>query len=155
MVTWKVNIDWCLVTDDVQYVYGNRRGGSEYTRRKRPVGAQRVDTDVQRGKERRVGCHGHSCQRCVGWMHVFMCMNISTCVSVCIRSLLFAFMCLPLFNNETVSIVQSNIMWLRNAGLDFPDIQHVINFDMPSEIENYVHRIGRTGNDNYYASRIF
>mmetsp|Transcript_18958 Transcript_18958/g.47034 ORF Transcript_18958/g.47034 Transcript_18958/m.47034 type:complete len:689 (-) Transcript_18958:1929-3995(-) len=31
-------------------------------------------------------------------------------------------------------------------GLDFPQsIQHVINFDMPSEIENYVHRIGRTG----------
>jgi len=30
-------------------------------------------------------------------------------------------------------------------GLDFPDIQHVINFDMPTEIENYVHRIGRTG----------
>jgi len=30
-------------------------------------------------------------------------------------------------------------------GLDFPDIQHVINFDMPREIENYVHRIGRTG----------
>eukprot|EP00428_Durinskia_dybowskii_P074380 CAMPEP_0170402068 /NCGR_PEP_ID=MMETSP0117_2-20130122/25360_1 /TAXON_ID=400756 /ORGANISM="Durinskia baltica, Strain CSIRO CS-38" /LENGTH=632 /DNA_ID=CAMNT_0010658911 /DNA_START=57 /DNA_END=1955 /DNA_ORIENTATION=- len=30
-------------------------------------------------------------------------------------------------------------------GLDFPDIQHVINFDMPGEIENYVHRIGRTG----------
>ncbi|GFH47253.1 DEAD/DEAH box RNA helicase [Chaetoceros tenuissimus] len=30
-------------------------------------------------------------------------------------------------------------------GLDFADIQHVINFDMPSEIENYVHRIGRTG----------
>jgi ATP-dependent RNA helicase DDX41 len=31
-------------------------------------------------------------------------------------------------------------------GLDFPQsVQHVINFDMPSEIENYVHRIGRTG----------
>lgn len=30
-------------------------------------------------------------------------------------------------------------------GLDFPDIQHVINFDMPSQIEDYVHRIGRTG----------
>jgi ATP-dependent RNA helicase DDX41 len=30
-------------------------------------------------------------------------------------------------------------------GLDFNNIQHVINFDMPSEIENYVHRIGRTG----------
>jgi ATP-dependent RNA helicase DDX41 len=30
-------------------------------------------------------------------------------------------------------------------GMDFPAIQHVINFDMPSEIEQYVHRIGRTG----------
>jgi ATP-dependent RNA helicase DDX41 len=30
-------------------------------------------------------------------------------------------------------------------GLDFPDIQHVINFDMPEQIEDYVHRIGRTG----------
>ena len=30
-------------------------------------------------------------------------------------------------------------------GLDFPDIKAVINYDMPSEIENYVHRIGRTG----------
>ena len=30
-------------------------------------------------------------------------------------------------------------------GLDFPDVQHVINFDMPKEIETYVHRIGRTG----------
>jgi ATP-dependent RNA helicase DDX41 len=30
-------------------------------------------------------------------------------------------------------------------GLDFPSIQHVINYDMPNEIENYVHRIGRTG----------
>ena len=28
---------------------------------------------------------------------------------------------------------------------DFPDVQQVINFDMPDEIENYVHRIGRTG----------
>jgi ATP-dependent RNA helicase DDX41 len=24
-------------------------------------------------------------------------------------------------------------------------VQHVINYDMPKEIENYVHRIGRTG----------
>jgi ATP-dependent RNA helicase DDX41 len=30
-------------------------------------------------------------------------------------------------------------------GMDFPAIQHVINFDMPGEIEQYVHRIGRTG----------
>ena len=34
---------------------------------------------------------------------------------------------------------------VASKGLDFPNIQHVINFDMPAEIENYVHRIGRTG----------
>ncbi|KAF8116491.1 hypothetical protein N665_0017s0047 [Sinapis alba] len=34
---------------------------------------------------------------------------------------------------------------VASEGLDFPDIQHVINYDMPAEIENYVHRLGRTG----------
>lgn len=34
---------------------------------------------------------------------------------------------------------------VASKGLDFPDVQHVINFDMPKEIEFYVHRIGRTG----------
>jgi len=34
---------------------------------------------------------------------------------------------------------------IASKGLDFPNIQHVINFDMPEDIENYVHRIGRTG----------
>lgn len=33
-------------------------------------------------------------------------------------------------------------------GLDFPNIQHVINFDMPKDIQTYVHRIGRTGRGN-------
>ena len=30
-------------------------------------------------------------------------------------------------------------------GLDIPKVKHVINYDMPSTIEEYVHRIGRTG----------
>ncbi|XP_063278377.1 probable ATP-dependent RNA helicase DDX4 [Prinia subflava] len=30
-------------------------------------------------------------------------------------------------------------------GLDIESVQHVINFDLPSTIEEYVHRIGRTG----------
>ncbi|KAK3751354.1 hypothetical protein QZH41_009312, partial [Actinostola sp. cb2023] len=34
---------------------------------------------------------------------------------------------------------------VASKGLDFPDVQHVVNFDMPEDIENYVHRIGRTG----------
>ena len=34
---------------------------------------------------------------------------------------------------------------MASKGLDFPEIQHVINYDMPDDIENYVHRIGRTG----------
>lgn len=34
---------------------------------------------------------------------------------------------------------------VASKGLDFPNIQHVINFDMPKEIEDYIHRIGRTG----------
>ncbi|KAJ1507891.1 hypothetical protein HMI54_003732 [Coelomomyces lativittatus] len=34
---------------------------------------------------------------------------------------------------------------VASKGLDFNEIQHVINYDMPKEIEDYVHRIGRTG----------
>ncbi|CAH8495499.1 unnamed protein product [Schistosoma turkestanicum] len=34
---------------------------------------------------------------------------------------------------------------VASKGLDFPEINHVINYDMPEDIENYVHRIGRTG----------
>ncbi|CAH0389580.1 unnamed protein product [Bemisia tabaci] len=34
---------------------------------------------------------------------------------------------------------------VASKGLDFADVQHVINYDMPDDVENYVHRIGRTG----------
>lgn len=33
-------------------------------------------------------------------------------------------------------------------GLDFPNIRHVINYDMPQDVQTYVHRIGRTGRGN-------
>ena len=37
--------------------------------------------------------------------------------------------------------------WFQVAarGLDIPNVRHVVNFDMPTDIEEYVHRIGRTG----------
>lgn len=47
------------------------------------------------------------------------------------------------FKNGTKDVLVATDV--ASKGLDFSDIQHVINFDMPNEIENYVHRIGRTG----------
>lgn len=33
---------------------------------------------------------------------------------------------------------------LAGRGIDVPHIQHVINFDLPKDVDDYVHRIGRT-----------
>merc|ERR1719197_1029918 len=45
-------------------------------------------------------------------------------------------------------VFKSNILLatdVASRGLDVKDIDMVINYDMPSCIEDYVHRIGRTG----------
>jgi superfamily II DNA/RNA helicase len=34
---------------------------------------------------------------------------------------------------------------VAGRGIDIPSISHVINFDLPKNVEDYVHRIGRTG----------
>ena len=34
---------------------------------------------------------------------------------------------------------------LASKGMDFANVQHIINYDMPTDIEKYVHRVGRTG----------
>lgn len=34
---------------------------------------------------------------------------------------------------------------VASRGLDVKDIKYVINYDFPNQIEDYVHRIGRTG----------
>jgi len=39
-------------------------------------------------------------------------------------------------------------------GIDVPDITHVINFDLPRQAEDYVHRIGRTGRNGASGTAI-
>lgn len=50
---------------------------------------------------------------------------------------------LRLFRNGDRPILVATAVAAR--GLDIPHVKHVINFDLPSDIEEYVHRIGRTG----------
>ncbi|MDI9349562.1 MAG: DEAD/DEAH box helicase [Candidatus Symbiobacter sp.] len=45
-------------------------------------------------------------------------------------------------NNEITLLVASDV---AARGLDISDLSHVINFDVPINAEDYVHRIGRTG----------
>lgn len=47
------------------------------------------------------------------------------------------------FKSQEKDVLVSNDIGAK--GLDFPDVRHVLNYDMPPDIENYVHRIGRTG----------
>ncbi len=42
-------------------------------------------------------------------------------------------------------------------GLDIPDVSHVVNYDLPEDVETYVHRIGRTaraGKDGVAATLV-
>ncbi len=53
--------------------------------------------------------------------------------------------------NRTLTLLRSGKMQVLVAtdvaarGIDVPDISHVVNFDLPKQAEDYVHRIGRTG----------
>lgn len=47
------------------------------------------------------------------------------------------------FKNGFVDVLVATDIVAR--GIDVPGITHVVNFDLPDEAENYVHRIGRTG----------
>lgn len=49
------------------------------------------------------------------------------------------------FKNERLDVLVSTDLLSKGIDFGLQPIEHVINFDMPTEIENYVHRIGRTG----------
>jgi len=42
---------------------------------------------------------------------------------------------------RTPVLIATNV---ASRGLDLPEISHVINFDMPEDVDTYVHRVGRT-----------
>ncbi|UMM24190.1 hypothetical protein L5515_004545 [Caenorhabditis briggsae] len=50
---------------------------------------------------------------------------------------------LDLFRTGTAPILVATAVAAR--GLDIPNVKHVINYDLPSDVDEYVHRIGRTG----------
>ena len=47
------------------------------------------------------------------------------------------------FRNKSAKMLIASDVAAR--GLDIPSVSHVFNFDVPSNAEDYVHRIGRTG----------
>ena len=50
---------------------------------------------------------------------------------------------LSLFKSSRVQVLVATDVAAR--GIDVADISHVINYDIPSTYDDYVHRIGRTG----------
>jgi len=50
---------------------------------------------------------------------------------------------LKLFKSGRLPILVATDVAAR--GLDIPNVNHVVNYDLPSNIDDYVHRIGRTG----------
>ncbi|ODV79275.1 DEAD-domain-containing protein [Suhomyces tanzawaensis NRRL Y-17324] len=50
---------------------------------------------------------------------------------------------LAAFKSGTAPILVATAVAAR--GLDIPNVSHVVNYDLPSDIDDYVHRIGRTG----------
>ncbi|KAF9523377.1 P-loop containing nucleoside triphosphate hydrolase protein [Crepidotus variabilis] len=52
-------------------------------------------------------------------------------------------MALQTFRSGRTPIMVATAVAAR--GLDIPNVTHVVNYDLPSDIDDYVHRIGRTG----------
>ncbi len=50
---------------------------------------------------------------------------------------------LKAFKNNVINILVATDVAAR--GLDIPNVSHVINYELPSSYEDYIHRIGRTG----------
>lgn len=47
------------------------------------------------------------------------------------------------YRDDTVRVLVATDVAAR--GLDVPDVRHVVNFDLPNDVDSFVHRVGRTG----------
>ena len=56
------------------------------------------------------------------------------------------------FRNGTLKILIATDVSAR--GIDIPNIDLVINYDLPEQTENYVHRVGRTGRGDKFGKSI-
>ncbi len=56
------------------------------------------------------------------------------------------------FKEGTIKILIATDVSAR--GIDIPDVEYVVNYDLPDKVENYVHRIGRTGRGTKRGSAI-
>jgi len=53
------------------------------------------------------------------------------------------------FKNSKIQVLLATDVASR--GLDIPDVSHVINYDLPETMDDYIHRIGRTGRANKHS----
>lgn len=95
------------------------------------------------------------------WLLIFV-LNGDTLIIQMISYLAFKFQFLYLLMHKFIcTVMQEREQALRSfksgntpilvatdvaaRGLDIPHVAHVVNFDLPNDIDDYVHRIGRTG----------
>ena len=78
--------------------------------------------------------------------------------NVCRKLRKSGFSCAPIHGNRTQSQRENALRRFREGevdvlvatdvlarGIDIPDVSYVVNFDVPGDPEDYIHRIGRTG----------